>query len=288
MTDAMPTAPVVSGVTEGANGSAQATQQAGAPAEQKYELKINGQTRQMSLEELKKHASISQASNEKFEQAKKMHTEAQQLKEAFSTGDVVGSLTRMGKSPKEIKTMLEDNLLSIIEQEQMDPRERELRELKEYKVQQERARQELEQQELTAKQQREVMVAQARLEEELVSCMQASNLPQTALMFQRIAREMETALMNGYELSAKDATRIVEQDVIDEYLAMLPKLGADRLKKALGKDGLKLLQEEQVKAVKEAQPEFAKPRKTAAKSEKATEDSLETMGSFFRKLHRGA
>jgi hypothetical protein len=218
-----------------------------------------------------------------------MAEEAKQIKSAFESGDVVSALTRAGKSKQEIRQIMEDRLLELIEEENLDPREREIRDLKRFKEQTEKERKEETDRASRLKQEKEVKRLRESMAKELVDSIQKSNLPKTPQIFKRIASEMQSAYEKGYEMSASEATKIVEQDIIEEYQALLPNLGVERIKKALGEDNLKKLREEQVRSVKEATPSFAKP-KQAAKS--SVDNSVEPeekvdMTSFFRNKRRG-
>lgn len=254
----------------------------------KERIKINGKEREVTLEELRREASKQMAADEKFKSAKQLNDEARQLKAAFESGNVVDALAKQGKTAKEIRTILEDHLLDIIDQENMDPKEKELKDLKKFKEQKDKEAAEEMSKKEAAKHAQEIERARARLETELVDAIKASNMPKNTTVFQKVAREMESALINGYEMSAAEAVKIVEQDMIEEYLAVLPQLGADRLKKALGKDMLKLIQEEQVRAVKEAAPSFVNRRNTKPVADpEPAEDEKIPSGDFFRNLKRG-
>ena len=255
----------------------------------KEKLKINGKEREISYDEMKRLASMSAASDERFKSAKQMSDEAKQLKSAFESGNIVEALGKLGKSPKEIRTMLEDHLLDFLEQDSLDPKEKELRDLKKFKEQAEKEQADLRKRSDDEKMSKEVERQRLSLENELVGAIKDSNLPKNTMVFQKVAREMESALINGYEMKASEAVKIVEQELIEEYSALLPHLGAERLKKALGKDMLKLLQEEQVRAVKESEPSFAKQREKAPQKKptsKESDDEKIPMGSFFRGLTR--
>jgi hypothetical protein len=250
----------------------------------KTKMKINGKERELSLAELKKHASIAQASEEKFTSAKKMREEAEQIRKAVESGDVVKSLKNMGKSPQEIKRMLEDNLLNMIEEENLDPKERELREYRERDRLNKEKEEENKKTQEKQKYEAEVKKHQQKLESDMIQAVQKSNLPVNAMVFKMIAQEMLSAGENDIEMTVEDAVSRVESQIIDTYLELLPKIGKDRVKNALGKDLLGSLRAEEIKSIKDASSNLPQAKKPVEKKETKSEERPVgmTQEQFFR------
>jgi hypothetical protein len=196
----------------------------------KSKVKINGSERELTQAELKKLASISASSDEKYKSAKQLHQEAQDLKAAIESGDLADLLKRQGKSPKEIKQILEDKLLALIEDEQLDPRERELRDLKAEKAKrEEEAKKSAEEQE-KSKQSAELQKMQADFEHGMVEAMQAANMPKHPYILKMVAQEMLGAVEAGYDMSPADAVKLVKADFTKQVTELLPLLGMDAVK----------------------------------------------------------
>lgn len=258
-------------------------------ANQKTKVKINGKDRELTYAEMKKLASINEAANEKFEIAKKSQKELEEFRKLVEGGDLVKLYKSQGKTPAEIKELLTNKVLDLMEEEELDPREKLLRE---YEAK-EKAREEAEKAEKEAqeanKKQTEYQKAVQQAEMELVEAMKGTKLPSNDPVFYKmVVQEMLASEIAGVEMSASEAAKIVEGEVIKHMTALLPKLGLDSIKQILGKEFLKSLREESVAEVKKESSPFAKP--SAAKQEKPSTEKEKkvTINDFFRNMREQA
>jgi hypothetical protein len=257
---------------------------------QKQKVRINGKDKEFTLAEMRKLASLAEASTEKFQSASQKEKEAQELKKAFESGDVRSALRKMGKQPQEIKKIMEDALLLELEEEALDPKDRELRDLKKEKEERLAREKEIETEKEAAKKSEDTKRLQSAMEAELVEALQGAALPKGVTITKHVVQLMLDAAAKGVELSAKDAATIAKKDLMEDVSKLLPALGVDGLKKLLGADLLKALRDDGVKEVKTQDTPFPKPapkRKPESKPSKSDEPDQLGMSDYFKRLRRG-
>jgi hypothetical protein len=256
----------------------------------KEKLKINGQERELTQAELRKLAGLSAASDEKFKGAKQLQNEALELKKAFESKDPVAAMKKLGMDSKEIKATLENKLLELLEDEQLDPKDRELRDLKRKIAEQEAAEKAKKDDEEKSKATLAREKAYQELESGVVDALKEAKMPKSALTLKAVAQHMLEAHRNGVELSPKDAVKLAQEQFHSEIAELLPQLGMDFIKKVLGAKGLAALREESVAEVKRAAEPFPKPqpkpRSDAGKQAKSEPEQM-SQDEYFRRLRRG-
>lgn len=256
---------------------------------QKFKLKVNGKEKELSTSELKRLASLSDAATEKFQSASQKEKEAQELKKAFESKDPVAALKRMGMDSKEIKAVLENKLLEMIEEENLDPKDKELRDLKKRIAEQEEAEKRKKEEEETSTRQKELLKKQQEIETGIVEALSEAKLPKSPVILRQVIEQMLGMSKNGVEISPKDAVKLVQKGFEEELTELLPQLGMDFIKKVLGAKGLASLREESVAEVKKSSEPFpkraSKPAQNAGKQAKGEAEAV-GMNEFFRSLRR--
>lgn len=256
----------------------------------KHKVKVNGKEREYSSAELKRLASLSDAATEKFQSASQKEKEAKDLKAAFETGDPVAALKKLGKDSKEIKSILENKLLEMIEEEQLDPRDRELKSYKQKEAEREAAEKARQEEEEVSKRSQQLARVQQEIEHSVVEALTVSGLPKSPVITKSVFQVMLDAASKGVEIDPRDAVSMVKADYFDQVSKLLPALGVAEVKKLLGADLLKALKEDTVKEFKQADTPFPKPaqRKPENKAKKqAEEPENQSMSEYFRNLRRG-
>lgn len=255
----------------------------------KRKVKINGVEREMSAEEAFKKAMLGEAANEKFTKA----SEIEKAQEAFKQKlmkNPVKALMELGIDREQARELAERDLIDFIKEDQMDPALKEKmrleKELEEYKSKEQKAKEEQQQK---AEQERLVKEIQA-VDEELGSAFAQSNLPAVPLFMKWAAQLIYSYAQNNVDIPAKVAIKEVENYVFSEFAPALAKMDVPTLRNILGKDNLKRLREEDVKAVKQAESPFAKQfaakqapaQVTSPKGQKSPEPIKQS--DFFSKL----
>lgn len=262
------------GAQASAPGSASATENTASSASQspadkqvddllksyRRKTKINGQDRELSVEEAYKLASLGAASNERFHSAKTLKAEAEaaiaQLKQ-----DRISVLEKQGYSRQQVREILEQDLLKLYEEEALTPEQREAiakdQRLKEYETKEQQAKDSADK----AKQAEAAKRDFDNVKKELHSALTNSELPVSPFTMALVAQKMRGAILNDYEMSAADAVAQVESELPQLFLPMLGELAKSspaKLEAMLGKEIVSVLREQSVKAVKEANAPFAK------------------------------
>lgn len=222
-----------------------------------YEIKIDGQVVRMTLDEMKKEASLARSSSKRFEEASKLKKQSEAFIEKMRK-DPLGALSdpSLGLSKDEIRVKLEEFYdRQYLEDERLTPEQKKIRDyeekLKTYeeKDKEDKANAEREQQEKFDLHQRET------LQKDIIEAIDSSKLPKTRHTVQRIAYWMSRNLANGWNApmdvivaQVNNERRELMSDMLDasdgEVLVKLlgdgvvEKLTAYRLKKLREKRGL--------------------------------------------------
>jgi hypothetical protein len=259
----------------------------------KEKIKVNGVERELTRAEMRKLAALSSASDEKFKNAAQEKREAAEIREAFGKADPAAALRKLGKTNAEIKQIFESQYAALLEDEQKTPEQRELEELRKAKQQAEDEKKKKTDEEFTAKQQQQIKQLTEQTEVELVDAFKSVSLPKHPLLLKFVVQEMLGAAENDVQLSASDAVKIVEKEFKSQLTNLLPQLGIEYVKAALGKDMLNQLRGEDIASVKSANSPFPKSdlarqvqARSAAKGKDEPAEKI-PMSKFFREQRRG-
>jgi len=229
--------------------------------EEMHKLKINGKEREMSISELKRLASISAASDEKFKSAKTIEADANKLREAITSKNpakIKELMLSQGYNANEVKQLLEDALLPYYQDENLTPEQRRLKELEEYKAKQDEQEglTKKEQEELARKQ--EVAKFEQRLENELVNALEKADMPRNPVLAKWTAQIMHAYEQQGVTIDAEDAAQMVKKEFTKNVTDMLSGMDASKLKAFLGEGTLKKLRQDDVNSIRTTETPFAK------------------------------
>ena len=262
-------------------------------AERKLKLKINGQEREYSESEVIRRAQLAESAQERYQKAAEMQRQAEQFVEALRS-DPLAVLTHpeLGLNFREVA---EKFLGDQVRREMMDPVERELEELRQFKQEQERRHQEAEEQTLTKRQQEE----QARLQQQTIEyydrkiteVLKASDLPKTPHTVKRVAEVLRNAVENGFELDIETAVDLVRDDYQTDVGAMLGSLEAPQLIKALGPQNVKKIMDHEVarlKALRDNRPVNAAPKPAPDSSSRQSDSRMLKQSDWLENIRKEA
>lgn len=262
---------------------------AAAAAERKFKVKINGAEQEVSEKELLEGYSTRRAADEKFREAAMTRKQAEDFIRLLKE-DPAKVLTdpRLGIDARK---WAEEFLLKQLEDEMLDPREKELRkykqQLEEYEAQKKAEKEAVEQ--------ARVAELQAKYTEEytkdITSALDSSGLPKTEHTVKRMAYYMHQALKRGMDLKAGDVVELVKQDYISEQRALYGSLDGDMLLQLIGPDIADKIRKYDVAKVKnpnanaktpEKQPEPNQERKQSKKPSMSRDEWREKMDKLKR------
>lgn len=206
-----------------------------------FELKVNGKSKKVSIdmdndEEVKKYLQKAMASDEKFQEASTYKKQAEQLVEMLQKDPL--SILRNPALGLDIKKLAEQVLLQDLEEQQLSPEQKKIKEyeekLKSYddekkKQSQESDRMRLE--EATRKNYEEV-------ENSMLTALESADFPPEPFFVRRVADIWASAVESGWEdAKLEDIMPYVQNRLQDDFKSLIGKhKDPDKLEKLIGKD----------------------------------------------------
>lgn len=206
-------APVEGAINQSADAATQSAVEKGIPAggsnnsdgpltaEQLIELKVNGQTRKYTLEQLKSKAALGDAAYEKFEKAAEIEKKQQALRENLKK-DFLQTLLdpELGLTKEQIKTRFENWYKeNFIDPETMDPRDLKLREYEQKEKERMAREQEQQEQERAQRENEETERERVALQQTIIDTIEKYDLPKTRFTVGRLAYWQRLNLSKGYD-----------------------------------------------------------------------------------------
>lgn len=248
-----------------------------------YKLMVDGQEEEVDIETLKKAYSHGKGADKRMTEAGRTKADALRVLDMLRA-DPIAALKELQGDTFNEKEFITKRLAALMDDEMMTPQEREARaeaeELKAYRAEKQKAKEEMEQKSLTAAMELE----SNNLYSEFSSAFQEAGLPQTLEANKRLATMMLEALENGQNIPAKTLAKQVKQEMQAELIALLKGSDDDTFEQLLGSDLLTRSQKLSLKKVKvpgERQPASGVKRETSSPSETAkrtTSDFLRSQG----------
>ena len=200
----------------------------------KFIVKVNGEELEVTRDELIQGYQTRKAADDKFREAANTRKQAEDFINLLKTNPKkVLSNPSLGIDFRELA---EEYLMEQMEEEQMDPRDRELKEAREKlaSIEEEKKQKEKEQQEQQAADLREKYTQE--YQQSIIDTLQKSGLPKTEHTVKRMAYYMHQGLKRGYTLKSNDVVDLVKQDYITEQKSLYSGLDGDALIELLGDD----------------------------------------------------
>lgn len=229
-----PDKPVVPKEAAPAQEPAEKAEAEKAEAKRRFKLKVNNQEEEWDEDKVLEWAQKGRASHKVFEDAAKARKEAEE------------KLAKI-KDPRELRKILqeagvdfrkvsEEYLFEQLEEDNLTPEQKELRELKRFKEEQERLAQERAQQEEQARLQAAEEHYTQHYDNQIVKALEASALPRSPGVIRRVAQHMLTALESDIDLDPADAIEMVRADYATDIKSVLGGLNENDLLQLLGDD----------------------------------------------------
>lgn len=204
------------------------------PAPNLHKVKVDGAEMEIPYDELIRDYQTRKASDKAFREGAQARKEAEQLVLMLKNDPI--SVLKDPRLGHDVRKLAEEYLAAQIGDELMDPKDRELRDLKKWKQDQDDAKaneaktaKEKENAELTAHYTQEYSTA-------IVDVLQAGGLPKTPTCVKRMAYYMNEGLKRNLDLSPKDVVGLVRDDFIAEQRELYGNSDGDTLLSLLGED----------------------------------------------------
>lgn len=249
-----------------------------------YKLMVDGQEEEVDIETLKKAYSHGKGADKRMTEAGRTKADALRVLDMLRADPIAALKELQGEAFNE-KEFITKRLAALMDDEMMSPEERQARteaeELKAYRAEKHRVKEEAEQKSLTAAMELE----SNNLYSEFSTAFQEAGLPQTLEANKRLATMMLEALENGQNIPAKTLAKQVKQEMQAELIALLKGSDDDTFEQLLGSDLLSKAQKLSLKKVKQPgerqAPSGVKREPTespSATAKRTTSDFLRSQG----------
>lgn len=203
-------------------------------AMKKYKVKIEGEEIEVDESELISGYQLRKASDKKFQEAAMYKKQAEEFVKLLKTDPI-----KVLKDPRlghDLRKLAEDYLIQELNEEMMDPKEKELRDAKAKLQAFEEEKRRIQEEEQT-RQQEELKQKYAQdYVQSFTKALDQSGLPRTEHTVKRMAYYMHQAVKRGLSLQPTDVVDLVKQDYINEQKALYSNLDGDTLLQILGED----------------------------------------------------
>lgn len=238
-------------------------------APEKYKVTVDGTEQEVDIDELRSSYSHVKASNERFSKAAQAKKEAESLRQeaenlkARMKSDPWSVMEELGLDPR---TTSEEYLIKKLEFDALTPEQKKIMELeqknKSYEEKEALTKKEREEAEKAEKDAKDAEIIAAKsaefvkeYEATFLEALQKSTLPKNHLMVSKVAEKMRIAADQGWEMSPKQAVKVLEREVAAAKKALIDSLSPDELAEFLGDENLKKVRKRDVDKLRNPIPQ---------------------------------
>lgn len=254
--------------------------EAKAEAIRKFKLKYEDSEEEVTEEELILRAQKQRGSEKKYQEAAHMRKQAEQLVNLLKQDPMkVLSNPTLGH---DVKKLMTEYLAKQIEEDLMDPKEKELRDLR----QQIKEREDMEKEQKQAEEQKRLQEATQKymqdIQKDIVTALNDSGLPRSEKTIKRTAYYLDQALQKGHKnVTAKDVIPLVKEEYLNDMKELFGTSNADTLVQLLGEENVGKIRKFDLERLQKKN----EPKKTETpKKEKQKEQPRDP--NFIRKMLR--
>lgn len=237
-------------------------------AERKWKLKIGGEEREYDLDNpehadhIRRYAQKAAGADKAFEEAARLRRETESILKAAKDPQSFWEVAKtLGHDPKELATKF---LREVIEEESMDPRERQIKQLQAQLAQKEALERQLQEQQRQQQLEEAKKQYRGKWDAEITKALQSSALPKTDYTVEKMARYLIAAIkqekLTGYRPEMKDIVQLVKADYQRDFQAFVG-MPVENVLEYLGPEMTKRLQEYEVKKYQDPHNFVKKPQK---------------------------
>lgn len=267
--------------------AAGAAQGAAQEAMRKFKLKVDGQEVEVDEEELKKGYTHQKAATKRFQEGVKAKKMADDFMKAMKNPDtLVDSLFKLGYEKSQIRKLAESFLAGELEEELLDPKEKELRtyksELENYKKKEQEAKE--------AKEKADFEQLKAKYAEDynkqFIEALKDSGLRQSKALVGEMAKYIARAAKIKYQMTPKEAAQLVKEDEEQRRNIRIGEADAETLIKILGEDGLKKVREYDTSRLKDPNAGLKTPTEQGEISNRSRNQTKRFTPQEWREFNR--
>lgn len=246
-----------------------------------YVVKIDGEEREITEEELLRGYRMRESSDKRFQEAAEMRKQAEQLQELMKT-DPAKAMKQLGLDPRQFS---EEYISRLLEEQMMTPEEKELAELRRERDELHKAKlaeeESKKQSEYDANTQKQAAEYKRQIEEVITE----HKLPHTPTTINRLALHMEQSYMKGNtEITAKDVVADVKAELDHDLKSRIEASSIEDIIGVLGEDFIKKVRAYDTGRLKN--PKGETPVEQPKKSERTGKKEMtkEEVRAFWDKL----
>lgn len=260
-----------------------------AAAEAKRKLKIDNEEvdEDEVIKTYRDRKGHQKVANQKFQEGLKLRKQSEEFITAMNDPSrLVETLQKMGWKDQQIRTVAEQYLASVLENEMMDPKEKEFRTTKQ-KLEAFEKKEKL-QKEAEEQQHQEALKAKfaKQYETEFIEALKTSGLPPTKDAVGEMAKYIARAAKIKMPMTALEAAKLVQQDLEARDRHRFQNLDPETIVKIVGEDGLKRIRDFDVSRIKDPSANLKTPedqREASRNKPKAERMTPEQWRAFNRK-----
>lgn len=259
----------------------QTKDEAKAEAVRKFKLKYEDTEEEVTEEELIQRAQKARGSEKKFQEAAHMRKQAEQLINLLKQDPMkVLSNPTLGH---DVKKLMTDYLAKQIEEDMMDPKEKELRDLRQQIKEREDIEKAAKQEEEQKRLQEATQKYMADIQKDIVTALNDSGLPRSETTIKRTAYYLDQAIQKGHKnATAKDVIPLVKEAYLNDIKELFGSSNADVLVQLLGEENVgKIRKFDLERLQKKNEPKKTEPVKKDSQKKDQPRDP-----NFIRKMLR--
>lgn len=284
----------------GQSATAKAAESKEAPAvptqaPEMFEVKVNGQMRKYTRDQLIAKASLAEAATERFEEASKKEKAHAKWKESAQK-DFLSALQdpELGLSREQIRDRFEQwYKQEFIDPEMMNPDQREAAKWKREAEEAKAWREEQEANQRTQAEQAEASQMRETVQQEIIGLIEKSGLPKTRFTASRVAYWMQQNIKRGFNVPQETIIQQVREELNSVTTSAANELTGEALVQFLGEDIVKKIRAYDMERLKSKYQTNTQPQSvqtndngttTRASSSKAK--SMKDVDSYLNDLRR--
>lgn len=265
--------------------SGNAVKEAAQEAIRKHKLKVDGQEVEVDDEELKRGYTHQRAANKKLQEGLKAKKQAEEFISMMKDkGKLFEVIQKLGHNPR---SLAEEYLAAQLEEEMLDPREKELREYKkkvqsyeEMTKQQKEAEEKKVRDELTAK-------FSKQYSEQIIQALEKTKLPAVKENVAKMAGYIKRAADMRFEMTVEEAAKLVKEDLEHINRSVVSEMDAETLVKYLGEETLQKIRTYDTSRLKDPNTNLKTPAEQGELNTRKKSTNARMSPAEWRKFNRG-
>lgn len=263
----------------------ESVKEAAQEAIRKYKLKVDGQEVEVDEEELKRGYTHQRAANKKLQEGLAARKQAEEFISMMRDPQkFYETAAKLGHDPRKLA---EEYLVRQLEDEMLDPRDKELKEAKSKLKQIEEM--EKMQKEAVENQRNEALKAKYAKDysDQFVSALQETGLPATKPMVAEMAKYIHRSAKLGFKMNANEAAQLVKEDLQMSYQKLVGDTDGEMLLKLLGDDVANKIRKYDTSKLKNPENHLKTPQERHERKEKTRNTGKRMTPAEWRKFNRG-